>query len=324
MPLLESINKIILYTGSYGKKGCTCNCGGCYLEKYGDSKPMYQGNMEQVYELLSALPNLKKANVFGNPDISVDPVFCNMVSRLLQDRGIQMAFFTSGIGGAVAIKMLLDGISLSNVKGITFSVDSLDEDMLSKIRGVKIKLQTIIDGIKYCRDLNIPFAMSLTIWPENINEDWLAYENFFKSLGAAKIVAHYGSIEGTAKSVSHIPEEKVLEVRNKYKNSSIVWPICLATDDEYKKYISDYVNKGRLKCQDGSLMYAYLEEDGVKATIFCPIFTTVYPNYFAKLSDMKGLKIPLLEDMSKCPVAEQGLGYKSKLAHPICRFYKGN
>jgi hypothetical protein len=51
--LLDNVHMIALYTGSYGRKGCTAKCPGCYMGKYGSNKPMYQGNIEQVYELLS-------------------------------------------------------------------------------------------------------------------------------------------------------------------------------------------------------------------------------------------------------------------------------
>ena len=137
--------------------------------------------------MLSALPNLNRVRIYGNPDISVDAGFCNDVARLLQDQGIGFSFFTSGIGGAKVMETVTDGINPSNVRKVIFSVATIDEKKLSEMKGVEISLKTITDGIECCNNLNIPFAMSIVIWPVNADEDFFEYQEFFKAYGALKL-----------------------------------------------------------------------------------------------------------------------------------------
>ena len=49
---MEEIEGLTLYTGSNGKKGCSCSCIGCSQEKYGQTHPLYQGNLEQIKDIL--------------------------------------------------------------------------------------------------------------------------------------------------------------------------------------------------------------------------------------------------------------------------------
>lgn len=65
-----TIEGLTLYTGSNGKKGCTCNCVGCSQEKYGNEHPNYQGTIEQVKDILKIAPNIKRTIILGNPDWS--------------------------------------------------------------------------------------------------------------------------------------------------------------------------------------------------------------------------------------------------------------
>jgi hypothetical protein len=100
------------------------------------------------------------------------------------------------------------------------------------------------------------------------------------------------------------------------------FPYCLTTNEEYEIYRSSYVDKGMVKCTNLTSAYIYLEEDGVKTSVFCPMLTAVYPEYFVKIQD---LDVPNVFDNLKpgeCPIAEQALGYKCKNLHPVCRFYK--
>ena len=50
--LLEKVKTLTLYTGTYGKKRCTCSCIGCTQENYGNRHEDYQGTIEQIKQRL--------------------------------------------------------------------------------------------------------------------------------------------------------------------------------------------------------------------------------------------------------------------------------
>ena len=70
--LLNKVEELTLYTGTYGRKKCTCSCIGCTQESYGKKHKDYQGTIEQIDIIIKKLPNLKNAYILGNPDVSVD------------------------------------------------------------------------------------------------------------------------------------------------------------------------------------------------------------------------------------------------------------
>ena len=75
--LLEKVEELTLYTGTYGRRRCTCSCIGCTQESYGRRHKDYQGTLEKINVIVKKLPNLKNAYILGNPDVSVDTEFCN-------------------------------------------------------------------------------------------------------------------------------------------------------------------------------------------------------------------------------------------------------
>lgn len=317
---LNDVHTITLYTGSNGRKGCTCKCLGCYMGKYGSSKPMYQGTMEQIYKLSSILPNLKKVVIFGNPDVSVDSKFCNQVARYFQSQNpkMQFQFWTSGIGGEKTIRTLVDGINIENIERIGFSVDSIDDKKLSEIKGVNIKLERILEGIKYCQAHGIPDGVILSIWKNNINEDIIKYREFFKSYGVSKFNFHFGSIEGAEERMKHVSEKELFEIRNKYSDIRI--PYVLANDEEYQEYLNEKDDYPWIFCTNNPHeITVILEKDGIKASVNCPIMMNAYPEL---ITDIEKLSLPLNVDSKTCPVSEYATGYKPENSHAICRYFK--
>jgi MoaA/NifB/PqqE/SkfB family radical SAM enzyme len=317
--LLEKVVSMTLITGSNGRKGCTSKCLGCYLGKYGENRPFYQGTMKQVHELIAMLPNLERVALFGNPDISVDTEFCNKVAKYLQEKGINVYFFTSGVGGFEVTKRVLDGLNPENVKRVYFSIDTLDDDKLSQIKGVKMSHKNILTSIDYCNHLGIQAGIIATLWAINMNEDLIAFSEYWKSKGAAKVKIHYGSVEAAEGRIDHVPMAKVLEIREKY-GQSVRLPYIFTTDEQYKTYLSRYVANQEVKCNnfDGEVFF-YLEEGGIKWSFNCSIATTVYPEY---ITDIKDQKLPFLSSIKDCPVAERALGYSCNTMHAVCRYYK--
>ena len=60
---LEKVTDVTIYTGTFGKKGCTCNCIGCTQNGYITKKEKNQGNIEQIKIIIDKLPNLENAYI---------------------------------------------------------------------------------------------------------------------------------------------------------------------------------------------------------------------------------------------------------------------
>ncbi|GHU76225.1 hypothetical protein FACS1894188_08430 [Clostridia bacterium] len=318
--ILNSVDTCVLFTGTYGRRGCTANCLGCFVGESEANSPMYQGNIEQVYELLTLLPNLNRVNIVGNPDPSVDTRFCNHVAKFLQEQGKQISFCTNGVGSDKVVKNLIEGLDPLLIYTFVFSVDSLDEEKNSLMRGRNISLQNIFQNMKYLKSLGVDVQSFFTIWPINMNENWDEYRDFFESRGI-HVNGRFGNIEAAQGRIEHVPEEKILEIRETYKNIRL--SVLLANDDEYKNYLATFVAKNEFRCTDLKKIKVHLTENGIKASFWCPIVSTVYPEYFV---DIRDLKLPTFyEELLKtgiCPVAMQAMGFESTDLHHICRFCK--
>lgn len=104
LQLLKKVKSLTLYTGTYGRRKCTCSCIGCTQESYGRKHKEYQGNLEQIQKIIEKLPNLEEAYILGNPDVSVDTEFCNLAAKEFIKHGKKVMFSTSGYNGVKVIK----------------------------------------------------------------------------------------------------------------------------------------------------------------------------------------------------------------------------
>jgi MoaA/NifB/PqqE/SkfB family radical SAM enzyme len=288
----SQIKTIILYTGSNGRKGCTCNCLGCYTTKYSARKPYYQGNMKQVKDLISLLPNLTDVALFGNPDISVDSQFCNEVALCLQQRKIRLHFSTSGIGGADTLSVLLNGVNTSNISEVIFSVDSTNEKTNQLLKGKNISISKVIEGIEYCNSIGVRPYVLATVWNLNMEEDWMAYNKFFDKYNVINRIINFGSVDAIIdyeinskgeNGLMHIPEDKVIDVRNKCLKAGMIVPYGLATDIEYEAYTQSYKP---LCSYTDDIMNVFLEEDGIKASLNCTMLTNIHPEYIVNIQNV--------------------------------------
>ena len=318
--LLNNVDTCVLFTGTYGRRGCTANCLGCFVGEYEENSPMYQGTMEQIHELLPLLPNVKRVNIVGNPDPSVDTDFCNAVAKVMQEHGKQISFCTNGVKCDKVINKLIDGLDPSLIHAVVFSVDSLDEEKNSIMRGTKISLQSVFESMKNLRGLNIGVQAFFTVWPMNMDEDWEAYRVFFESRGIY-VNGRFGNVESAKGRINHVPLEKILEIRNKYPHVRL--SVLLADDNEYKEYLDTFVAKDEFRCTDLKKIKVYLTDKGIKASYWCPIVSTVYPEYF---DDIRNLRLPsFYAELIKtgiCPIAKEAFGFECTELHSICRFHK--
>ena len=114
----------------------------------------YQGNLEQIQKIIEKLPNLEEAYILGNPDVSVDTEFCNLAAKEFIKRGKKVMFSTSGYNGVKVIKKLIQEIDPNNIKYISYSIDSLDNEKLQFLKGTnKIDIKEIDKAIYYCKEM---------------------------------------------------------------------------------------------------------------------------------------------------------------------------
>jgi len=227
---------------------------------------------------------------------------------------------TNGVGGIEVVKRIIDGLDPALIRGFGISIDSLDEKTNSAMRGVKISLQDVFQSIKYLKSLDIDVRIFTTIWPTNADENWNEFVEFFESRGVYTYL-RFGHAEAVQGRISHVPEEKVCEIREKYNDIRI--HTLLANDDEYKEYLSTYVATKKFVCTNFSNISVYFTEGEIMATYSCPIISHVYPKYFVNIRDLKAHEFQ--DDLIKtgiCPVSKQALGFESANLHSICRFYK--
>ena len=112
---LDKVKDLTLYTGTFGREKCTCNCIGCTQGGIIKEKEPYQGNINQIKKIINKLPNLENAYLLGNPDISVDTDFCNEAAKEFERNNISVMFSTSGYGGNKTIKRLVSGLNFISV-----------------------------------------------------------------------------------------------------------------------------------------------------------------------------------------------------------------
>lgn len=158
---LSDITHVTLYTGNNSPWYCTCSCPCCSQRK---REQKYQGTINQANTFFNMLPNLKQLYIFGNPDPSVDSDFCYQIIKMAIDRGIHICISTSGIGGKTIYEKLLNKIPTSMVDYVSVSIDSIDEQKLSILKGRQYSLKKSIDGIKWLLNNGYTVKIQPTLW----------------------------------------------------------------------------------------------------------------------------------------------------------------
>ena len=248
---LGEIQELTLYTGSNGRRGCSCNCPGCSQTNYGErhAGSFHQGTLTQIQEIITLLPNLQKAYFLGNPDCSIDSIFCSKAAKMFIQHGIHVMFSTSGIGSVETLKKLLNGLDLNFVDYISFSIDSINCEIESMLKGTRIDYTTLLKGIEYCHSLSIPVKIQPTVW--QINQDTLidTMEFFNSKYQINWFTFHVGSCEGfhphSSKICKHVLPDKWHETSQeilsfaKEKNLHVYVPHVFLTESEYEVYQKD-------------------------------------------------------------------------------------
>lgn len=338
--LLKKVKTLTLYTGTYGKKKCTCSCIGCTQENYGNKHEDYQGTIEQIKVIIEKLPNLEEAYILGNPDVSVDTEFCNLAAKEFIKNHKKVMFSTSGYHGIEVIKELTNGINSKDIGYISYSVDTVENRKLQILKGTKdIKIEEIDEAVKFGIDHNIAIKIQPTLWELN-QEDYRKIIDHYSRIGVEWFTFHAGSFEALWKKnmiLNHIEPEKwrnivkeIDEISSK-NNLKIKIPQIFLNDKELKQY----EKKSNLYCQNGGKgIQIWLQKDGIKAT-FCPILAEVYPEYIFDLEKEESSLIHnakntcavcgrcLDEKLRDNSIHKDGREFylKNEILHNVCRYY---
>lgn len=338
--LLENVEELTLYTGTFGRKKCTCSCIGCTQESYGKKHKDYQGNLEQIKVIIKKLPNLKNAYILGNPDVSVDTEFCNRAAKEFIKAEKKVMFSTSGYNGVEVIKKLTKEIDAKSINYISYSVDTIDEKKLQYLKGnKKINLKDINEAIKYCLEKGIIVKIQPTIWEIN-QDDYKEIIETYSKMGIEWFTFHAGSFEALHEKknpLKHVEPKKWMEIVKEInrlairENLKIKAPKIFLDEEEWQIYNKE----NKVYCQNGGKgLQVWMEEDGLKAT-FCPVLSEVMPEF---TFDLEKEEPELLNtEKNKCIVCSKCLDdnlknqsvkkdgreflLNNKMVHNVCRYY---
>lgn len=282
---LEKVTDLTLYTGTFGKKGCTCNCIGCTQNGYITKRKQNQGNLEQIKIIMDKLPNLKNAYILGNPDVSVDTKFCNQAAKEFIKNGINVMFSTSGYKALETAKTLFKDLDPAYISYISYSVDTLDKEKMRYLKGSnKLNMKDIEDAIAYCQELNIPVKIQPTLWEINQDDYKEIIDNFYNKFNIRWYTFHAGSFEALRNKnvgLNHVKPSKWKEIVTNIqkiaeeKKLKILLPRIFLNKEEMiecKNNIHTYCANG------GSGLQIWLEKDNIRCT-YCPLLAEVHPEF---------------------------------------------
>ena len=311
---LKKVRLIALYTGNKGYGHCVCKCPCCSQRGLSGN---YQGNLEQIEELLNKFVNLEQLYFFGNPDPAVDTNFCNAAAKLAISRGIKVCFSTSGVGGISMLQKLLNDIDPIDVDYISFSIDSIEPSRMSMLKGINFPWNSVIEGIEWSINNGYNVKIQPTLWSSNYLEAYSIIE-YFALKGVKKYSFHIGSVEkNTIETHCHLTSEQIKNVHyqieeavNKYNvtaNCPIIYPSC-GENNLHKWYCMN-----PLECYN---WLAFLKPDGVYAT-HVPIASEFDSKYCFNISET--ILVNEFERMGYCPFSDNTAKTKT-----LCRYITKN
>lgn len=306
-----NIKYLTLYTGEKGYHNCYCKCPCCTQKNLNQD---YQGKIEQVEKLLAKFKNLKQLYILGNPDPLKDATFCNQVSKLALKKNINLCYSTSGVGGITKINQLISGLNKDKIDYISFSIDSIEPNKMSMLKGINYPFTKVIETIKWLLKNNYKIKIQPTLWSSNYQEtyDLIAY---FANLGVTKFTFHIGSNETDSfQTHTHLTLTEMQEVFKMITKASSKYQVQITCPVIYSDCFND-LNKWYCmqpeKCQE---LLAYLKKDGVYVTNV-PIIAEIDTSYLYNINSNIDLKE--LPKANTCPISSQTAKTKT-----LCRYVK--
>lgn len=261
---IGDVRLIALYTGDKGYAHCACKCPCCSQKGVGGN---YQGDISQVEELLERFTGLEQLYFFGNPDPVIDPEFCNQASKLAIERGINVCYSTSGIGGVTTLERLLKGIPPEKVDYISFSIDSVDAEKMKMLKGVAYPWERAIEGIVWAISNGYTVKIQPTLWSSNYMDAYSIID-YFARMGVERFSFHVGSVEtNNLETHQHLTPLQIRAVHeqidlataehNVHVECPIIYPEC-GENNVHKWYC--------MNPQECYNWLVFLRKDGVFAT----------------------------------------------------------
>lgn len=321
MPMinLTNIRFVTLYTGDNGPNECVCHCPCCSQTDWEHCR--YQGTEEQCVTLLTKLPSLEQLYILGNPDPACDPLFCNFVAKEACKRNIHVAFSTSGAGGQYAMSKLLAGIPKEMIDYISFSIDSINKDKMSILKGINYPLENTVKCIEELIHEGYKVKIQPTLWSINF-EEVEEIINFFACKGVSWFTFHVGSLESgiNLETHQHLNERQMQQVYkqiemaySKNKNIKvrcpIIFPSC-GNNDTSKWYC---MNPER--CKE---LLIYFKREGIMCT-HSPMASNILPGLVFDITKIP--EVALVEKCKTCPISKVLSGTKENLCRYVSKFW---
>ena len=310
----DSVNYITLYTGTKGYHNCYCKCPCCTQKNVNDT---YQGKIEQIHELLDKFKNIKQMYLLGNPDALVDASFCNAVSKVSIDKGANVCYSTSGVGGLGKVEQLLQDIPSQNVDYVSFSIDSLDQKKMSILKGINYPWDSVMEAINWLIKNNYPVKIQPTLWSSNYQDVYKIME-YFSNLGVNLFSFHIGSNETDIFNThKHLTEEEMKYVHEEITKAVSKYHVKASCPVIYPSVYQNDPSKWYCmqpeKCRE---LQVVLRENGIYVTNV-PIISELNEKYFYNINEPIDLKQIPKDDV--CPIHEETAKTKT-----LCRYVKRN
>ena len=307
---VNKVKLVALYTGNKGYKFCTCKCPCCSQKNVGGN---YQGTIEQVNTLLDIFTGLTYLYLFGNPDPTVDTEFCNEAARVAIKRGKNVSFSTSGVGGLKKIKQLLYNIPTEVVGYVSYSIDTVNPEKMSMLKGVKYPWNNAIEGIKWTIRNGYKTKIQPTLWSSNY-EDVYSIIEYISKLGVDWFSFHIGSIENNnLPTHNHLTVEQMKFVHAQIDKAAKEYGVHVECPTIYSECGNN--NPAKWYCMNPDICYnwlAFLKENGVYAT-HVPILSEFDDKYCYDIT--KPIEVEKMPKSNYCPASSRTASVKT-----LCRY----
>lgn len=311
---LKNVKYVTLYTGGKGQANCVCKCPCCTQKGPIDT---YQGTIDQMKEVLDIFPNMHQLYLLGNPDPAIDTDFCNQASLMAIDKGANVCYSTSGVGGLKMLRNLLNNIKSNNVDYISFSIDSVNPEKMSMLKGIKYPFDNTIEGIEWALKEGFKVKIQPTLWSCNY-QDAYAIIDYFSKIGVKSFTFHVGSVEkANIETHQHLTIEQIRNVQQQideitkmhpvHVTCPVMYPTC-GENDNSKWYCMNLNN-----CDN---MLVFLKENGILGT-HIPIASEIDERFIYELKPNTPINIDEFPKTDFCPISEKTAKQKT-----MCRYVK--
>ena len=312
----SDITNVTIYTGEKGKEYCVCKCPVCSQQGCAYN---YQGTNEQQDSLFRIFPNLKQLYIFGNPDPAVDTEYCNTLSLKAIDKGSNVCYSTSGVGGIYTLERLLKDVKPENVDYISFSIDSTDKEKMNLLKGINYPYEKAIDGIKWAMDKGYKVKIQPTLWSCNYMDAYTIIDTFAK-MGVDHFSFHIGSVErANIPTHQHLTEEQIKNVHMNIDNISKIHNVHISCPVIYPSV--GFTDNSRWYCmhpENNRAWLVFLRRDGIYGTNV-PVMSEIDPKYTFKLEEGKDVYIEKLPVGEYCPISKITTGNPKTLCRYIAK-----